>query len=195
MKRPPRQRAAAYPRARRGRNGYAFAHSAGARSARHRLLELGGDTQQQILPALGGDELQADGHAVAVLGDPDRGMSICHGSSGRTTRTSRNACAGPRRPLAATAPSNRPQRRHPRCVAPAARQSDEKAHGPRRGPYHTATDRRVRQNSDVADPQKSTKIPANESDSEATAARLKIVVSPVRVRVSPSTKGLQHPCL
>jgi len=69
---------------------------------------------------------------------------------------------------------------------------DEKAHGRRGGPFHTASDRKVRENADAArDPETDGK-PCKPARLRSSRTRLKIVVSPVRVRVSPSTKGLHN---
>ena len=46
-------------------------------------------------------------------------------------------------------------------------QRDEKAHRPRRGPFHAANNRKVRENADAARPCETTKLPANRPDSEA----------------------------
>ena len=62
---------------------------------------------------------------------------------------------------------------------------DEKAHGRLGGPFHTASDRKIRENADAArDPETDGK-PCKAARLRDSRTRLKIVVSPVRVRVSP----------
>jgi hypothetical protein len=64
--------------------------------------------------------------------------------------------------------------------------SIEKAHGPRRGPFHTVNDRKVRENADSARHPETDETPCKSFGLTSNSTRLKIVVSPVRVRVSPS---------
>jgi len=89
--------------------------------------------------------------------------------------------------------------RKPRARARVARQSCilagvtvdagggvEKADDPGRLPYRPANVRKIRESVDTGTRTATPKSPANNRDSGPRAARLKIVVSPVRVRVSPS---------
>jgi len=61
----------------------------------------------------------------------------------------------------------------------------EKAHGCGRGPFHPANGRKVQENADDARHAEIDERPCKEAGLRSSAARLKIVVSPVRVRVSP----------
>ena len=62
----------------------------------------------------------------------------------------------------------------------------EKAHGCDRGPFHPANVRKVQENADDARHAEIDEKPCKDAGLRISATRLKIVVSPVRVRVSPS---------
>jgi hypothetical protein len=68
----------------------------------------------------------------------------------------------------------------------AAGRRDEKAHGPCRGPFHTGNDRKVRERADAVRLPETSESPCKSAGLSSSSTRLKIVVSPVRVRVSPS---------
>jgi hypothetical protein len=92
----------------------------------------------------------------------------------------------------------RPSRTHSRSSAPisaegrsaAPRRSwgspDEKAHRPRRGPFRSANGRKMRRNADASKRLRSGQTLCKWGKLSKRTARLRIVVSPVRVRVSPS---------
>jgi hypothetical protein len=65
----------------------------------------------------------------------------------------------------------------------------EKAHGCDRGPFHPANVRKVQENADDARHAEIDEKPCKDAGLRISATRLKIVVSPVRVRVSPLTKA------
>jgi len=66
-------------------------------------------------------------------------------------------------------------------------QRDERAHGPRRGPFPTANDRKVRENADDARRPEADETRCKSGGLSKSSTRLKIVVSSVRVRVSRAT--------
>jgi hypothetical protein len=62
----------------------------------------------------------------------------------------------------------------------------KKAHGRRRGPFHAANVRKARENADATRRVAKDEKPRKPATLRGSSTRLKIAVSPVRVRVSPS---------
>jgi hypothetical protein len=77
--------------------------------------------------------------------------------------------------------------RHNHASASRRARRDEKAHGRRGGPFHTALDRKVRENVDAARDLETDGKACKAGRLRSSRTRLKIVVSSVRVRVSRAT--------